>query len=128
MRRFRRKREWWVRIRTRVIMRGVVRGSPMKTEALQVVALEGGPAARGLQHGELLRPKIHELLDRWDEALRRVYRIDRARYVERFYAETKFEQALKAHAPTVLEEIAGIAKGASADYRTLLAWQHINEE
>jgi hypothetical protein len=100
----------------------------MKTEGLEEVTLEGGPAARGLQHGEMLRPKIHQLLDRWDEALRRVYRIDRGRYVERFYAETKFEQALKTHAPTVLEEIAGIAKGAAVDYRTLLAWQHINEE
>lgn len=100
----------------------------MKTEALQVITLEGGPAARGRQHGEMLRAKILELLERWGEALRRVYGIDRARYVERFYAETQFEQALKCHAPSVLEEIAGIAKGADVDYRTLLAWQHINEE
>ncbi len=76
----------------------------------------------------MLRAKIHELLDRWDEALRRVYRIGRARYVERFYAETKFEQALKTYAPTVLEEIAAIAEGAGVDYRTLLAFQHVNEE
>ena len=52
----------------------------MKTEALEVVALEGGPAARGHQHGEMLAPRIHELLDRWDEGLQRVYRINRARY------------------------------------------------
>ena len=100
----------------------------MKTEALVVLALEGGPAARGHQHGEMLAPRIHELLDRWDEGLQRVYRINRARYVERFYAETKFEQALQTYAPTLLEEIAAIARSANADYRTLLAWQHINEE
>jgi hypothetical protein len=100
----------------------------MNTDALQTLTLEGGPAARGHQHGEMLRPKIHELLDRWDEALQRVYRISRERYIERFYAETKFEQALKTHAPSVLEEIAAIARGAAVDYHALLAWQHINEE
>ncbi len=100
----------------------------MNTDALQAITLEGGPVERGHQHGEILRPKIHELLDRWDEALQRVYRISRARYIERFYAETKFEQALKTHAPKVIEEIAAIAKGAAVDYRALLAWQHINEE
>ncbi len=100
----------------------------MKTDALQVVKLEGGPVARGRQHGEMLRTKIHELLDRWDEGLRRVYGIDRTRYVERFYAETKFEPALARHTPAILEEVRAIADGASADYRTLLAWQHINEE
>lgn len=100
----------------------------MKTESLDVIALEGGPAARGRQHGEMLRPKIHALLDRWDESLARVYKTRRARYVERFFAETKFHQALKAHAPAILEEIEAIAKGAACDYHTLLAWQHINEE
>ena len=100
----------------------------MKTQSLQVVSLEGGPTSRGRQHGELLSAKIHELLDRWDEGLLRVYGISRARYVERFYAETKFEQALQIYAPSVLEEVRAIAQGANADYRTLLAWQHINEE
>jgi len=100
----------------------------MDTQQLTVVKLEGGPRARGRQHGEALRQKIHELQDRWDEALQRVYGINRARYIERFYAETKFEQALKTHAPAVLEEVHAIADGANADRRALLAWQHINEE
>ncbi len=100
----------------------------MDTSALEVITLEGGPGARGRQHGEMLRPRIQALLERWDEALQRVYKVDRARYVERFFARTKFEQALKTHAPAVLEEIGGMAEGAAADYRTLLAFQHINEE
>ncbi|MEJ0024707.1 MAG: C45 family peptidase [Rhizomicrobium sp.] len=100
----------------------------METSALEIITLEGGPTARGRQHGEMLRPRIHALLDRWDEALRRVYKVTRARHVERFFAETKFERALQAHAPSVLEEIRGIAEGAAVDYPTLLAFQHINEE
>ncbi len=100
----------------------------MKTSELEVVKLEGGPLARGRQHGEMLRKNIHELLERWDVCLGRVYGISQARYVERFYTETKFEQTLKKYAPLILAEVNGIADGAGVDYHLLLAWQHINEE
>jgi hypothetical protein len=100
----------------------------MRTDTLAVIRLEGGPVARGHQHGEMLGAKIHELLERWDEALERVYRTRRQRYVERFFAETKFYGALQIHTPEILEEIRAIAAGAGCDYATLLAWQHINEE
>lgn len=100
----------------------------MQTDELKVLALEGGPAERGRQHGETLRPHIHELLDRWAAALDRVYGISQARYIERFFAETRFEDALQRHAPAVLEEVRAIAEGAGASYPALLAWQHINEE
>jgi hypothetical protein len=100
----------------------------MNTDALRVITLDGGPVARGQQHGESLRDEIRELLDRWDEGLRRVYKIDRARYVERFYAETRFEQALQTYAPAILQEVRAISESAGVDYHALLAWQHINEE
>ena len=99
----------------------------MNTEALEVIALGGGPAARGRQHGETLRPRIHELLERWDESLSRVYKTRRTRYVERFFVETRFLRALQTYAPGILDEVKGIADGARCDYHTLLAWQHINE-
>ncbi len=76
----------------------------------------------------MLRAKINELLERWDESLHRVYGTSRSRYVERFFAETGFHQALQKHAPAILVELRGIAAGAACDYHTLLAWQHINEE
>ena len=100
----------------------------MDTSALEAITLEGGPRQRGLQHGEMLRDRIVALLDRWAESLDRVYGISRDLYVQRFFAETAFEAALSRHTPTVLEEIAAIAEGAGVDYRTLLAFQHVNEE
>jgi isopenicillin-N N-acyltransferase-like protein len=100
----------------------------MDTSALEAITLEGGPRQRGLQHGEMLREKIVALLDRWAESLDRVYGISRDLYVRRFFAETAFEAALSRHTPRVLEEITAIAEGASIDYRTLLAFQHVNEE
>jgi hypothetical protein len=100
----------------------------MDTANLKEIVLEGGPAARGRQHGEVLRPKIHELLDRWAESLQRVYGLSRQQYIERFFAETKFEEALHRHAPSVIEEVRGIAEGADVPYAVLLAFQHVNEE
>lgn len=75
-----------------------------------------------------MRPRIHELLERWFESLNRVYGLSPQRYLQRFYAETKFEEALRMHTPQILEEVRGIAEGADADYRTVLALQHVNEE
>lgn len=100
----------------------------METKELELISLEGGPTERGRQHGEMLRDKIGELLDRWDEALGRVYGLSRASYLDRFFAHTDFEATLLRFAPRVLEEVRGIAEAARTDYETLLAFQHINEE
>jgi predicted choloylglycine hydrolase len=100
----------------------------MDTSKLSVVALAGGPRQRGLQHGEMLRDQIAALLDRWAEALDRVYGLSRELYVQRFFAETRFEAALRQYTPTVLREIAAIAEAANVPYETLLAFQHVNEE
>ncbi|HEX4195875.1 MAG TPA: C45 family peptidase [Caulobacteraceae bacterium] len=100
----------------------------MDTSKLSVVSLEGGPRQRGLQHGEVLRSEIAALLDRWAEALDRVYGLSRELYVRRFFAETGFEAALRRHTPAVLDEITAIAEAAAVPYETLLAFQHVNEE
>ena len=98
------------------------------TGRLPVVRLEGGPRARGRAHGEQLKGRIAELLALWGDSLERGYGVDRRRYVELFFAETRFEATLARLAPEVLEEVSGIAEGAGADYRDLLAFQHVNEE
>ncbi len=100
----------------------------MDTAKLEIIALEGAPRERGRRHGETFRPRIHALLERWFESLNRVYGLSPQRYLERFTAETKFEAALRQYTPQILEEVQGIAEGASADYRTVLALQHVNEE
>ncbi len=100
----------------------------MDAEKLELFDLPGGPSARGRAHGETFRPRIAELLERWDEGLHRVYGISRDRYVERFFAETEFVSALQRHAPSVVEEVRAIAESANVPYDVLLAFQHINEE
>lgn len=100
----------------------------MNTDDLPLIRLEGAPRERGRRHGELLRPRIAELLERWGDFLESGYGIGRREYVERFRAGTRYERTCARHAPQVLEEVRGIAEGAAVPYDALLAFQHVNEE
>ncbi len=100
----------------------------MDAAKLDLVTFRGTPRARGRAHGEHFAERIHDLLERWGEALERGYGVDRRRYVDLFFAETGYERATEKWAARVLEEVRGIAEGSGADYRTLLAFQHVNEE
>jgi hypothetical protein len=101
----------------------------VKAGALRILDLPGGdPRRRGRAHGEALRPRIAELLDRWDDALSRLYGIGRADYVERFLSRTHYVETTRRLAPAVLEEVEGIAEAAGVRARDLTAFQHVNEE
>ena len=100
----------------------------MDTEKLELFDFRGGPEARGHQHGEVLRPRVAELLARWADNLHRVRGVTPDVYVERFFAETRFRETLNRSAPLVVQEIKAIAEAANVDFDTLLAFQHVNEE
>ena len=100
----------------------------MNTHDLKVIKLAGGPRERGRMHGETLREPIAVLLELWGDALEKGYGVDRGRYLELFFEETRYEATLARAAPQILEEVTGIAEGSGADYRRLLAFQHVNEE
>jgi len=95
---------------------------------LNLLTFRGAPRARGRAHGEHLAGRIQELLERWGDALERIYGVDRRRYIELFFANTGYYRATAQWAPSVLEEVQGIAEGSGADYWALLAFQHVNEE
>lgn len=100
----------------------------MDTAKLRMLRLDGQPRARGRAHGETLREAVVELLDFWGDNLEQTHRIDRRRYVDLLFARSGYLAALTRSAPLVLEEIEGIAEGAGVNFRTLLAFQHVNEE
>lgn len=100
----------------------------MKTERLQIVPLDGAPRERGRAHGEMFRDRIAELLELWGDALEHGYGVNRRRYVDLFCETTAYEATTERFAPSVLEEVRGLAEGAGAPYRTIFAFQHVNEE
>ena len=101
----------------------------MQTDALKILDLEGGPAARGHQHGEILRAKIHDAARSLGR--RPSPRLSHSRATLR--RAVLCRDALRAGAEDAtrrpsLDEVRAIAEGADVDYRTLLALQHVNEE
>ena len=77
----------------------------------------GSPRERGRTHGtaasEIVRTAVEQLEQTVD--------------CERFLAETSFRSAIEAHTPALLDEVDGIAEGAEASARGVLALNLMDE-
>jgi isopenicillin-N N-acyltransferase-like protein len=100
----------------------------MAIAAADPVVLEGDGRARGRAHGETLRDRIGDALDRWDEDAAARTGLAPAVYVERFLTATRFEAAIRRHTPALLDELAGIGEGAGVAYERILAFNLMDEE
>lgn len=88
----------------------------------------GTPRQRGLAHGEELRGEIASHLELWKDDCRKSTGMEPAAYLDLLYAETNFMPAIEAHAPSLLDEVRGIADGAGQEFRVVLARQLSDEE
>lgn len=95
--------------------------------ALRIVKLDGPPHERGLVHGKTLKDPIHELLKLWKADLADRYKMDADAFIKKMVEGTQFPAAIKKWTPDLLEEVAGIAKGAGVDFDTMLVFQLIDE-
>jgi isopenicillin-N N-acyltransferase-like protein len=86
-----------------------------------LIRLQGTPREQGRQHGSRGHDGIHENIEIARRALTRYPDRGSAGEVERLLVASEAYAAR--HAPELLEEIAGIAEGAGADYRDVL---HLN--
>lgn len=102
-----------------VFSKGTWKGQPL--------LLEGTPHQRGLTHGESLRTQIQEVVDLWQEGLERDFDRQADEVIRRFLAGTGFVAAIQEWTPELLDEIRGIAEGASLEFDTMLAYQLLDE-
>ena len=100
----------------------------MSAEKLAVVHLTGSPRSRGRTHGEALRGRIAGVRERWRASLAARFEVDPDTFIGTFLAETQFADTVHRSAPTLLEEIAGIAEGSGRSYEETLAFQFMDEE
>lgn len=107
----------------------------MKTSDMNLITLSGSPAHRGRIYGEQYRLKINVLLQHWyeslidkgsDQSLKRTLTVDT--YLQEFLTSTQYLQMINVWAPELLQEIAGIAEGASVSFEHLLCFQLFDEE
>ena len=97
------------------------------TTHIPVIECRGSAREVGRAHGESARDLIALGLGRWRESLA-AQRGDVDGYIADFLARTSFVAAIETHAPHVLEELHGIAEGASQPFEVILAYNLMDEE
>jgi sugar phosphate isomerase/epimerase len=106
-----------------------IAGAPSQTigKKLRVVELKGTPYERGLTHGQRLKPEIQELIKRWKADLEKTYSVPAEKFIDALLKATDFEPAIERWTPGLLDEVRGIADGAGMDFRTIYAFQLVDE-
>lgn len=92
-----------------------------------LLTLSGAARDRGRQHGEALRTRIRELLLAWEEDIAHDTGTTLDHYLVSFERDTSFLPAIRELTPGLLEEVEGIADGASIPLRTCLALQCMDQ-
>jgi isopenicillin-N N-acyltransferase-like protein len=93
-----------------------------------IVDVSGSGRERGRAHGELLRDRIADALERWDAEVAERMGIPAADHVAGLLGATQFLPAIEAATPELLEEVRGIAEGASVSFDRILAYNLMDEE
>lgn len=85
---------------------------------LEPIVLDGTPLNRGKIHGETLQKNIWEMLDQTAFETT-TFNSNLDDFVDQFYEETDYINAVKKWAPNLYEELQGIAQGAGVDLKVL---------
>jgi isopenicillin-N N-acyltransferase-like protein len=100
----------------------------MAVTSQTIVECRGAGRERGRAHGEALRERIGGLLERWDaDVATRLGRPPQT-LVSALVETTGFVAAIQQHTPDLLEEVRGIAEGASVAFDRVLALNLMDEE
>ena len=107
----------------------------MKTTSMPVIELSGTPRRRGQIYGEAAKPLIANIVESWRADMGTYSKdrtttknIDTDTYLNEFLSETDYLSSINKWAPSLLEEVKGIAEGAGQDFKNILGLQLIDEE
>jgi isopenicillin-N N-acyltransferase like protein len=93
-----------------------------------IVDVSGSGRERGRAHGEILRDRIADALERWDAEVGERMGIPAAEHVAGLLGATRFLPAVESATPELLEEVRGIAEGAAVSFERILAYNLMDEE
>jgi isopenicillin-N N-acyltransferase like protein len=93
-----------------------------------IVDVSGSGRDRGRAHGESLRDRIADALERWDAEVGERMGIPATRHVDGLLGATRFLPAIESATPDLLEEVRGIAEGAGVSFERILAYNLMDEE
>ena len=94
---------------------------------LPILHLNGSPYENGFQHGSIMKSRIIELIGLWKKDIEGVYHIPADEFINVFLDSTDYVSTIVKLNPDLLEEIRGIGKGAGIDFKTIFAFQLLDE-
>jgi hypothetical protein len=112
---------------TSLALSGVQSGPSGRLGKLRVIELAGTPYERGRIHGRTLKPEIQELIKRWQADIEKSNSVPAAAYIRKLLEASDFMPAIERWTPGLLDEVRGIADGAGVDFRTMFAFQLLDE-
>ena len=105
--------------------RGLLSGSE-KRAPLKFLVLQGTARERGRIHGESLKSEIREMLELAKEGAREAG-VNPEDYIQQITGRTGLLAAAQKWTPHLVDEIRGIAEGAGLDFKTVVAWNFLDE-
>jgi isopenicillin-N N-acyltransferase like protein len=93
---------------------------------MKYLELSGTPRQIGQAHGEALRQEINEFIAEGVEGMKAAGITPEA-YLNLLFEKSQFFQAAQRWVPDIIDEIHGIADGANLDFRSIFAWQLVDE-
>lgn len=110
----------------------------MRTESMPVIELNGTPRERGRNYGETVKPQIAEVIENWrgmfgsfSDYIHNTQSdlpINAEQYLKEFFSNTNYVGAIKQWAPELMDEVKGIAEGATQSIENVLGLQMLDEE
>jgi isopenicillin-N N-acyltransferase like protein len=91
------------------------------------VTLTGSGYELGLQHGQIFKKEIAELIARFKENTTQSLEKDADEVVTDFYQKTSFDAAIKKWTPELYEEVKGIADGAGQPFNDVMVFSLLDE-
>jgi len=92
-----------------------------------ILHLNGTPYENGFQHGKIMKSRILELVELWKNDIEKKYQISADEFINTFLDSTDYIPAINKWTPDLLEEIIGISDGSGIDFKTVFAFQLIDE-
>lgn len=94
---------------------------------LRQVTLSGSGYELGLQHGQIFKKEIGEIVEKWKENTKAQLERDADEVLGEFLAYADFEGSIKKWTPELYEEVRGIAEGSEQDFDVIMTLNMLDE-
>ena len=96
-------------------------------QPIREVTLSGDRPELGMQHGQIFKKEIGELIAKFKEKTTSELGKDANEVLADFYQKTSFDAAIKQWTPAIYKEVRGIADGAGQPFKDVMVFSLLDE-